>query len=208
MKEFKDFLRYIRREQHKQNYGQLVIGDATQNRITPLSISAQIDRFSPELVFIDYIQLMNQNSHLGPAALASVVEDVTKISNEKAIPVVSASQLNREAVYQQEAGTENLSGSDQLGRDATVVLTLKQMSPSVVHLKNVKNRYGISGWSTHLEFRPDAGICKQITEERALDLIDNDEYEKRTKMKTITKEIKPTEDKSRARKLRMMKKEN
>lgn len=205
---FTAFMREMKSEQQKRGFGQLVVADSMNSKISPLSLQAQIDKYDPDVVFIDYIQLMNQNRGMGPAGLAQVTEEITAITNQKAIPIVSASQLNRDSVTSGTVGTENLSGSDQLGNDATVVLVLKQLSPSVAYLKNVKSRYGVTGWGSHLEFRPDEGVCDAISEERALDLIDDDAYKSKLRASASQKapaiKANPNPDTHRKRRLNRM----
>lgn len=189
IKAFGQFVRELEAEQKRKGYGKLVITDSQSAPITPMFIQAQIDKYEPDVIFVDYIQMMASQA-AGPAALADVTAALTRITNEKQIPIVSASQLNRDAAMGQkmgvEVGSENLSGSDRLGNDATVVLTMTKLSPSVNHLRNIKNRYGVGGWGTHLEFRPDEGILRPISEERALDLVDSDAFNARNqKAKTF-----------------------
>ena len=83
-----------------------------------------------------------------------------------------AAQINREG----ESGKEppklhNLAGSDSLGQDADVLLTLRAMPHDVATALSVeKNRHGAATrfWT---EFDPNQGNFNEITKEQADDLV-------------------------------------
>ena len=71
-------------------------------------------------------------------------------------------------------GAEHLAGSDGIGQDADLVMTLKQMSKSVIKMKLAKYRHGMDGQEWYTEFSPNSGVFVEISGDEAQDLIDED----------------------------------
>lgn len=184
-KKFKRFLKDLRTDVA----GALNVSDTSRGRVSSTTIAAQIERNNPDIVFVDYLTLMAKKSAewQGVAELSS---DLLQTANEYLIPLVAASQLNREhGLGKEPAGPEAIAQSDAIGQDATAVITLKPMSESVLVMKLAKYRNGTSGFKWYTHYNPKAGVFKEVTYDEALDLQDKDELARersRRKKRSLT----------------------
>lgn len=169
LREYRRFLVRLKKEMP----GKLHVSDASRGRVSPLTIAAQIERHQPDIVFVDYLGLMQKS---GPdwQGVAQLSADMQVLAANYGIPIVSANQLNRDAVGKNWAATENLSGSDAVGQDASIILMLKEHTESVREAALAKNRNGRGGARWWLQFTPNDGVIKEITYTKAQDLMDRD----------------------------------
>jgi hypothetical protein len=101
--------------------------------------------------------------------------EIKTIAMQYQVPIVAAAQLNRSmGLTKEPAGPEALAQSDAIGQDADAVITLRQMSQSVLQMKLAKYRHGLSDFKWYCEFRPTQGTFKEVTYERAQELRDED----------------------------------
>lgn len=168
---YKKFVRELR----NNITGKLHVNDTSKGKISLLSIAAQIERNRPDIVYVDYLTLMDKKS--------SEWQDVSALSGglknlamQYQVPIVAAAQLNRAhgLVKNEPAGPEALAQSDSIGQDADAVITLKQMSPSVLIMKMAKNRNGPGGFKWYTQLQPGKGIFQECTYDQALELKDQD----------------------------------
>lgn len=158
--------------------GKLFVADAARGRVSATTITSQIERNKPDIVFVDYITLMAKatNDWQGVAQLST---DLLQLGNMYSIPIVAASQLNRTSgvvsAKGEPPGAEALSQSDAIGQDATAVITMKKISDSVVMMRLAKNRNGPAGFSWYCHFDPQSGIFNEVTHSRAMELKDLDD---------------------------------
>jgi replicative DNA helicase len=173
LKKYKEFL-----EELKSNLtGKLIVNDTSRGRVTPATIAAQIERNKPDIVFIDYLTLMN--SHSGDwQALGALSAEMKGIAMRYQVPIVAAAQINRTAIGEDLPGAEHLSGADAIGQDADCVVTMKQVSPRVIKMKLAKYRHGRDGQVWFNEFSPNSGKFSEISGDLAADLIDEDKLER------------------------------
>lgn len=165
---YKKFVRGLR----KQLDGKLHVNDSTRGRIGIMGIAAQIEQTQPDIVFVDYLTLLDKkgNEHQDIAAVAS---GLLGVAQEYKIPVIAANQLNRQhGLGRDNAGPEALSGSDAIGQDATAVITIKQTSSLTLQMKMAKFRNGPAGYKWYSHFDPDHGIFKEVDYQEMLDLKD------------------------------------
>lgn len=109
----------------------------------PSDIKRFVKDVGAEVVVIDQISLMKPD---GRASLMwSTADRVAELSlqlktlqQELQIPLIAVNQLNRGAA-QQEADASNLSGSDRLGQDATLIISLKKKD-DLLCMKVLKSR--------------------------------------------------------------------
>jgi len=109
----------------------------------PSDIKRFVKDVGAEVVVIDQISLMKPD---GRASLMwSTADRVAELSlqlktlqQELQIPLIAVNQLNRGAA-QQEADASNLSGSDRLGQDATLIVSLKKKD-DLLRMKVLKSR--------------------------------------------------------------------
>jgi len=173
LREYKQFLADLRNNVKAA----FRVADQTRGPISLSTMMAQAERHQPDIFFLDYIQLMNRIGHDEEdwQSMSSISGAVKNFTNRYGIPVVTASQLNREATKSRElAGAENIAESDAIGRDADVVVTMKQMSQRVIAMKAAKIRAAPAGYTWFTEFLPNTGHFKEIDFQRAEELIDED----------------------------------
>ena len=169
---YREFLKNL-----KENLnGRLVVNDTSRGRVTPASIAAQIERNKPDVVFIDYLTLMN--SHAGDwQAIAGLSAELKGIAMRYGVPIIAAAQINRTAIGEDLPGAEHLAGADAIGQDADAVITMKQVSRHVVKMKLAKYRHGLDGQVWFNEFRPNSGRFVEISGDDAQDIISEDKLD-------------------------------
>lgn len=155
--------------------GHLHITDSSRGRLSPMTVGAQIERYKPQIVFIDYITLMEKKGLGDWTSVAQLSNELKQVAMEHSVPIVVAAQLNRAmGLTKEPPGPEALAQSDAIGQDADCVITMRQQSSSVMVLKCVKYRHGVSGYKWYAEFRPGDGVFEEVTYNKALELTDLD----------------------------------
>lgn len=156
--------------------GNFVVNDTSRGRVSPGSIAAQIERNRPDVVYIDYLTLMN--SQAGDwQAIAALSSELKGIAMRYEVPIVAAAQINRMAIGSDVPGAEHLAGADAIGQDADCVVTMRQVSRRVTKMKLAKYRHGQDGMEWFNEFRPGVGVFREISGDIASDLISEDKLE-------------------------------
>jgi len=169
---YKEFLKNLR----ETLSGRLIVNDTSRGRVTPSTIAAQIERNAPDIVFIDYLTLMN--SQAGDwQAIAGLSAELKGIAMRYKVPIVAAAQINRTAIGEDLPGAEHLAGADAIGQDADAVVTMKQVSRHVVKMKLAKYRHGMDGQTWFNEFRPNSGLFVEISGDAAQDIINEDKMD-------------------------------
>lgn len=116
------------------------------------AIASRVRRLQPELVIIDYVQLMrqdrakNRNEEIG-----LVSRGLKLLARETGIPIVAPVQLNRapEAREDKRPNISNLRESGSLEQDADLVILLsRQESGTTTTLDLAKFRHGPAGTAT------------------------------------------------------------
>lgn len=154
--------------------GKLHVSDVSRGRVSALTCAAQIERHNPDLLMVDYLTLMQKS---GPdwQGVAELSGDMTQLGQRYQIPVVCAAQLNREhGLSREPAGPEAIAQGDSIGQDASLVLTFRQLSKRVLAGRVAKNRNGEGDARFYLEFRPGDGVLKEVSYNKAQDLIAED----------------------------------
>jgi hypothetical protein len=161
--------------------GNLLVNDTSRGRVTPMSVSAQIERNNPTINYLDYITLMSASETPGRMnhreqwqAIAAISSELTGMAMQYEIPIVVAAQINRLGIGKGAPGVEALSGSDAIGHDATGVITMKRLSEHVMLMKLAKYRNGRDGFSWYCEFATNSGRYEEIDKDKAMDLIAQD----------------------------------
>lgn len=172
LKAYKAFLRTLRTEVA----GRFHVADASRGRVSPLTIAAQIEKNKPDIVFIDYLTLMEKKGAGDWQSVAELSGELKVLASEYQVPICAASQLNRaNGLGKEPAGPEALSQSDAIGQDADGVITLRQESQSVITMKMAKYRHGPGGYKWFTHFDPGHGIFKEVTYDEMLDIKDADD---------------------------------
>lgn len=161
----------------KEVRGRLHVSDTSRGRVSPLTIQTQIEKNKPDIVYIDYLTLMEQQGKGDWQSVAQLSGDLKNLAMEYQVPIIAASQLNRAngTGTKEVAGADALSQSDSIGQDADVVVNLLLSSSSVIQMKCVKNRHGMSGFKWYNQFQPSKGIFKEVSRTKADELKDEDQ---------------------------------
>jgi hypothetical protein len=109
-------------------------------------------------------------------ALAEVADDLTQIGNQYNIPVVCASQLNRNG-SQKDAGLESLAEADKIGQNASGVVFINSMSKHIIKYKTKKYRNGEGEFGWWANFDPSNGIFREVDFKTAEAIMEADEEE-------------------------------
>ena len=167
--DYKQFLRGLR----KEIGGRMHVSDTSRGKVSPLTIASQIERNKPDLVVIDYLTLM-EKTEADWQGVAKLSGELKMLAMEYQVPIVVAAQLNRAhgLSRREPAGPEALAQSDAIGQDADAVVTMRQASESVLEMKLVKYRHGLSGFKWRCHFEPGLGIFKEVGYDEAEALID------------------------------------
>lgn len=171
IREYKEFLTGM----SNQIKASFRVADQTRGSITLSTMAAQCERHKPDIQFLDYITLMeNENPDLR-IGITRLSAGLKGLAGRYGIPFVVAAQLNRAAVGRRElSGPEDLAESDSIGRDADVVVTMRQMSKRVIAMKLAKNRGGRFGFVWYTKFLPNTGHFIEVTRDEAFDTIAED----------------------------------
>lgn len=169
---YKEFLENLREEIS----GRLIVNDTSRGRLNPSMVAAQIERNKPDVVFIDYLTLLNSGGD-DWRAIANLSAEMKGIAMHYQIPIIAAAQINRTAIGVDVPGAEHLAGADAIGQDADAVITMKQMSAHVVKMRLAKFRHGSDGQTWYNEFRPNSGKFEEVSGQKAEDIMDEDKQE-------------------------------
>jgi hypothetical protein len=159
--------------------GEIHIHTPAEGPTTPGLIGSRAKDYDMSLV--DYIGLMRDDA--GTAAISDW-RNIAAISNalkQTALShdcrIIAASQINREGISHRgrPPKLENLTGSDALGQDADVLLTLARYASNVTMFSIEKNRHGASGVPFFTKFEADTGDYSEISMDEARTLRENDE---------------------------------
>lgn len=160
--------------------GSFIVSDTTRGRLNVNAIAAQIERNKPDIVFIDYLTLMETRGRRGEdewRTIAKLSGELKSIAQQYSVPIVAASQINRAGEGKEPPKPEHLSQSDSIGMDADCVVTMKQQSKHVMKFRLAKFRNGQDGQTWFAEFNPNNGKYVEVSGDRAQEIIEMDAEE-------------------------------
>lgn len=169
--EFNEFMQHL-----KANVkGNLHVADGTQGKVSTAMVASQIERNKPDIVFIDHISLMEKQGQ-DWQALAQVADDLTQLANQYNIPIVCASQLNRNG-SQKGAGLESIAEADKIAQNASGVVFIHSMSKHTIkyQVEKIRNDEGSFGWWA--KFAPNEGVFREVDFPTAEQIMEADEAE-------------------------------
>lgn len=153
--------------------GRMHVADNTRANMTPATLAAQIERNRADILYLDFLTLMEgADDWQSTAALSTALK---RLATRYHIPLVTAAQINRSGAGSKNQGLETIGASDRIGQDADLVINVQKFSKSVVTMKVVKFRHGPEGQMFYLKFDPNMGVMEEVTFEQAMDLKDSDE---------------------------------
>jgi replicative DNA helicase len=136
----------------------------------------------PDVIFVDYIQLMN--SGLDPRTtrndqIGHISRSLKLLARELHIPVIAASQLSRDVEKRRnkEPHLSDLRESGSLEQDADVVMFIWRNATKVtteiepVHMKTAKQRNGPVGMIEGLSYRPECARLEENSGQYSLPMI-------------------------------------
>lgn len=150
--------------------GSCVVLDPSRGRVSPHTLSSVIERMKPDVVFVDYITLMQKETEewQGVAKLSAECKEIALIHE---VPIVCAAQINRLGEGgKKPPGVDKLAQSDSIGQDADVVLTARKFSSKARQWLIAKNRSGSDDIVFYTSFDPDCGEIEEVSYDDALHL--------------------------------------
>jgi len=162
-KEFEHFKKYLLSIQNK-----LDLEIKNPKICTQTIISQMIEEVNPDIVFIDYLQLLKDDSNAKDKRLqvANIIYDLKSMAQQYKIPIVIISASNRESAKNDTGPSlENISESDAAAFAIDVSFSLFQNEEeklmNIMNLSCVKNRHGKT-FITKLFWNIDDSIIKEI----------------------------------------------
>lgn len=152
------------------------------SNVTPLTVAAQIERRNPDLVLIDYLQIMRTDGMKDWASVGANIEALKALALDAKIAMMVASQMNREAGVTKPGmppGTEAFALSDVIGNTVDTAITMSRGSARTNVIRVPKNRHGAPDFRFYTEFDPTHGNYREITKTAYDNLIDADTDEAR-----------------------------
>lgn len=174
LNEYKVFLKHL----PSIMKGKLIVNDTSRGKVTALSMASSIERHHPDVFMLDYITLMAKKPG-DWTEVATISAEMKGLCTLFDIPGVCAAQIGRGGADKRSApGPEHLAGADAIGQDADGVLTMVQRSQHVMSMRLAKYRHGRDGQEWFCEFRPNTGMFKEVSGDRARDLMAQDQEAK------------------------------
>jgi replicative DNA helicase len=124
---------------------------------TPEKVYAETARWNPDVVGVDYVQLLTAPKYLkqGWEKVGYVSQQMKKLARQLDIPVYGLAQTNAEA-FDEGAKLSNLGQSKDIGRHSDIVLGLAQNEEEremkKLELRVLKNRGGVSNKSIYMKW--------------------------------------------------------
>lgn len=137
-------------------------------RLTIPVLHQIIEQYKPGIVGIDQLSLMDDfragKGEQSRLRYTHIAEDLYLTSEKYGIPILSPAQANRDAKKnaknnEETPELEHISESDGVGQNATRVIAIKQLGPTM-KLGLKKNRYGKNNQEVLLIWDIDKGIVK------------------------------------------------
>lgn len=159
-------------------------------RLTISALHQLIELYKPGIIGIDQLSLMeDERASKGEQArlrYTHIAEDLYLTSEKYQVPILSPSQANREAKKESKNSEntpelEHISESDGIGQNATRVIGIKQLGPTM-KLGLKKNRYGENNKELLVIWDIDKGIVKPFLQ------VTTDDRGETTDTKTTTQE--------------------
>lgn len=150
--------------------GEFYVLDPSRGKVSPSTLSSIIESLDPDVVFVDYITLMQKESDewQGVAKLSAECKEIALTYGR---PIVAAAQINRMGEGgRKPPGVDKLAQSDSIGQDADVVITMRKFSTKARQLLLAKNRSGSDDIVFYTEFDPDTGVFDECSYEQAMQL--------------------------------------
>lgn len=156
--------------------GRMVLCDG-RRQFSPTQVLAKIQEHQPDIVFVDYLTLMaSSGGRLQDwADVRALTGELKGIAMDHRVPLVVAAQANRLGAERKgPPELVDIAFGDAIGMDSDRVFSFKRMSKRVTWARVIKNRHGGDRVSFYLAHDYDLGEIKEVSEDRGLELIDDD----------------------------------
>jgi replicative DNA helicase len=169
----KGYRRFLR-ELSANVQGKMHVADNRRVQINETTIRAQIKRNNPDILFLDYLTLVEGADDW--QSTANLTTGLARVGKQSGCAIVTAAQINRSGASAREMGTEHLAATDRLGWDADLLIVVQRFRGchSVLELSIPKFRHGPDGHRFYLKFDPNQGVMEEITYEQAEELKDQE----------------------------------
>lgn len=155
---------------------------------TVSNLRAFIEKYELDILFIDQYSLL-RDERRGKSTVEkfnNLSEDLRLLQRLMKIPIIAASQLNREEIEDIFDVTKKISNSDRIGQDSTIVIYIERKENNVVVLNISKSRNTVSGQKLSFMWDINNGILNYIpTENDALGGSTEQEYESNLKSSSV-----------------------
>lgn len=156
----------------KKIQGKITISDV--RGIGETEIAAQIERHQPDLYILDYLTLAKMRGDGGWQDIGRFSKACKDMSKRYDLGFVAAAQLNRQGADKDATAATTIGGSDQIGQDADMVVMIRKMSTRITEMRLDKYRHGPAGYKWYSFLDLATGDAKEVSREKALDIIDID----------------------------------
>jgi predicted ATP-dependent serine protease len=158
--------------------GHLVVDDTSRGKVTPFTIAAQIEKYQPHEVFVDYLQLMDMSGGGRGGEqwqqLGAISGQLKEIAGKYNVGMVAASQINRMGIGKQPPGAEHLAGADSIGRDVDGLITMKKQTSRIIQMRLAKYRHGFDGMKWYVQQDLKRGLFTEVNGNDAFDMMQED----------------------------------
>lgn len=127
-------------QDHINNINKIVKGhifcvtpDMLDGSATVSKLRAFIEKYDIQMLCVDQFSLLEdeRRGRTPREQMSNLSKDLRALQRMKKIPIIAASQLNREDVEKEGPTTKNISESDRIGQDATTVLFIERKDGNV-----------------------------------------------------------------------------
>lgn len=156
-----DFDRWAKRELEGKHPIRIISTDNIDGEVTPGVVAAKIEQYKPDIVAIDYINLMESNDNQPDTTkkLKSISRDIKKLALKRKLPIIVIASATPSDSTDLASAPElgQVAWSRQISYDADWLLSLgKQPNDNMIHAIMRKNRNGPLA-EFMMEVDPDAG---------------------------------------------------
>lgn len=165
-----DYMAYLKnlKENHSGNL-YVMTRDMVDGKCGVNALRSFVEKYNLDILFIDQLSLLDDDRN-GRAIFeqaSNITKDLKILQTQKHIPIISVSQQNREKIEEGEfAGTQNISNSDRIAQDATLILFLSRKD-DILTVYIGKGRDGGTGEILKYNIDLDKGKYEYIREDNS-----------------------------------------
>ena len=136
-------------------------------KVTVEKLRAFIEKYDLQMLCVDQFSLLDdQRGAKSPREQAvNISKDLRALQRLKKIPIISAVQLNREDTSENGISTRNISESDRIGQDATVVIAIERKENDLTTFSIIKSRSSKTGAKLNYKWDINKGIIQYLPAE-------------------------------------------